>query len=70
MIPLSPVIIPQAELFRLLGRQVAQDAIDAGWIKPCAVKDSNRGPSKKIYSVEDLRRVEQRIKDGEYPTNK
>lgn len=64
---LEPRILSQADTFRSLGRQVVEDAIEAGWLRPCAVKEGARGPAKKLYSVADLRRVEDRILAGEYP---
>lgn len=67
MTTLEPRIVSQADAFRLLGRQVAEDAIAAGWLAPCCQKSGLRGPAKKLYSVADLRRVEDRILAGEYP---
>ena len=60
----------QTELFAGLTRQIAEDAIQAGWIKPCCTKVPERGRTKKIYSVRDFRQVEQRILNGEYPQTK
>lgn len=58
-------ILSQADVFRLLGRQVAEDAIRAGWLAHRAEKPG--GKRAKIYALEDVRRVENRILAGEYP---
>ena len=58
-------ILSQAEVFRLLGRQVAEDAIRAGWLSHRAEKPG--GKRAKIYALDDVERVADRILAGEYP---
>lgn len=65
MTKIEPRIATQADLFQVLTRQVAESAIKAGWIKPCCVRPGGRG--KKLFAVEDIRRCEERILNGEYP---
>jgi hypothetical protein len=60
-----PRVLSQADVFRLLGRQVAEDAIRANWIAPRAVKPN--GKASKLFALEDVARVEDRILNGEYP---
>lgn len=60
-------ILTLADVYRLLGRQTADDAIRHAWLKPCCVKDVPRGPSRRLFDRADLHRVEERILAGEYP---
>lgn len=65
---LAPRLLSQADLFRLLGRKIAEDAMRADWIRPRVERRGERGKSLKIFAVEDARSVETRILGGEYPT--
>ena len=60
-------ILSQADVYRLLGRQTADDAFRNGWLKPCCFKDVPRGPQRRLFDLEALRRVEDRLLAGEYP---
>lgn len=60
-------ILSQADVYRLLGRQTADDAIRNGWLKPCCLKVVPRGPQRRLFDLEALRRVEDRLLAGEYP---
>jgi hypothetical protein len=60
-------ILSQADVYRLLGRQTADDAIRHGWLKPCCLKAVPRGPQRRLFDLEALRRVEDRLLAGEYP---
>lgn len=60
-------ILSQADVYRLLGRQTADDAIRNGWLKPCCLKQVPRGPHRRLFDLEALRRVEDRLLAGEYP---
>lgn len=60
-------ILTLADVYRLLGRQTADDAIRAGWLSPCCVKDVPRGPGRRLFDREAVHRVEERILAGEYP---
>lgn len=60
-------ILSQADVYRLLGRQVADDAIKQGWLKPCCLKEVPRGPKRRLFDLESVRRVEDRLIAGEYP---
>ena len=59
-------ILTVADVARLLGDQVAIDARRAGWLKPCVVKDNARN-RRPFFRMEDLRAVEDRMSEGEYP---
>ena len=60
-------ILSQADVYRLLGRQIADDALLTGWLKPCCLKDVPRGPQRRLFALADLQRVEDRLIAGEYP---
>ena len=60
-------ILALADVYRLLGRQTADDAIRSGWLKPCCLKDVPRGPQRRLFSLADVHRVEERLLGGEYP---
>jgi hypothetical protein len=60
-------ILSQADVYRLLGRQTADDAFLHGWLKPCCLKDVPRGPQRRLFALADLQRVEDRLIAGEYP---
>ena len=64
------LICSQAEAIELLRRQVFDDAIAAGWLKPCAEKPNTSDVPTKIYSVADVQLVAKRILTGEYPSKK
>ena len=53
-------ILSQADVYRLLGRQTADDAFRNGWLKPCC-------PQRRLFDLEAIRRVEDRLLAGEYP---
>jgi len=63
----NPRVITVADVYRLLVRQTADDAIRNGWLKPCCLKDVPRGPQRRLYALADLHRVEDRLLSGEYP---
>lgn len=60
-------ILSLADVYRLLGRQVADDAIKQGWLKPCCLKTVPRGPKRRLYDLHAVRDVENRLLAGEYP---
>ena len=68
-----PLLLPQArvitlaDVYRLLGRQTADDAICNGWLKPCCLKNVPRGPQRRLYALADINRVEDRLLSGQYP---
>jgi len=59
-------ILTTAEAVSLLGIQTVRDARAAGWLKPVVTKDNARRP-RPIFSMADVRAVEDRILEGEYP---
>jgi hypothetical protein len=63
-------ICSQADLYRTLGRKITDDVIAAGWIQPRVERKGAAGRSLCIYAIEDLRRAEARILNGEYPEPK
>lgn len=64
----APRIMSQADVFRHLGRSVADDVMDAGWLKPRICREGLRGKAKRIFALEDVLAVEDRILAGDYPT--
>jgi hypothetical protein len=61
-------LLTQIEAKEILGEQVFLDAFAAGWIKPRARKKGRGGKSAKvIYALSDVRHVEERILNNEYP---
>jgi hypothetical protein len=62
-----PRVITLADVYRLLGRQTADDAIKHGWLTRCFLKDVPRGPQRRLYALADIHRVEDRLLSGEYP---
>ena len=63
----APQIMTQASLIKQIGRQLLEDSLDAGWIKPCSAKIGKVGATIKWYAVADWRQIENRILNGEYP---
>jgi hypothetical protein len=51
----------------LLGWQTADDAFRNRWLKPCCLKVVPRGPQRRLFYLEAIRRVEDRLLAGEYP---
>lgn len=64
---ITPRIASQADVFRCLGRKIAEDCMRGGWLKPRLVRQGAR-KTIKIFAVEDIRRCEDRILGGDYPT--
>ena len=60
-------ILSQADVYRLLGRQTADDALRHAWMKPCCFKNVPRGPQRRLFDLEAIRRVEVRLLAGAYP---
>lgn len=60
-------ILSQADVYRLLGRQTADDALRHAWLKPCCFKKVPRGPQRRLFSLSDIHQVEDRLLAGEYP---
>jgi hypothetical protein len=63
---ITPRLASQADVFRCLGRQIAEDCMGAGWLKPRVSRQGTR-KTLRIFAVEDVRRCEDRILNGEYP---
>lgn len=60
-------ILSQADVYRLLDRRTADDAFLNGWLRPCCFKVVPRGPQRRLFDLEAIRRVEDRLLAGEYP---
>lgn len=60
-------VLTLADVYRLLGRQTADDALRIGWLQPCCLKNVPRGPQRRLFSLSDINRVEDRLLSGEYP---
>lgn len=63
----TPEHMSQAETIVFLKRQVFDDAVAAGWLKPCARKKSARGKDSIYYATTQVQMVSHRIAEGEYP---
>lgn len=64
----QPKIVKKSEAIRMLNRVIYQDAVKAGWLKPCAIKPGKNRPNASIfYRLEDIESVENRILKNEYP---
>jgi hypothetical protein len=60
-------ILTLADVYRLLGRQTTDDAIQSGWLRPRCLKEVPRGPQRRLFALSDVHDVEDRILAGEYP---
>lgn len=60
------LICSQTEAIDLLRRQVFEDAIKAGVLKPCCKKKGQK-ENTKFYAVAAVQAVAQKIVGGEYP---
>lgn len=64
-----PAHMAQCEAIEHLRRQVFEDAVGAGWLKPCVRKDGGK-KATVFYSFADVHDVSLRIAAGEYPERK
>lgn len=64
-----PAHMAQSEVIEYLRRQVFEDAIAEGWLRPC-VRKQGRGKDTVFYNFADVQDVSQRIAAGEYPARK
>lgn len=62
----TPAHMTQSEAMEFLRRQVFEDAVEAGWLKPCARKEG-RGKDTIFYAFVSVQDVSLRIASGEYP---
>jgi len=63
----TPAHMSQSEVIEYLRRQIFEDAMACGWLKPCARKEG-RGRDSVFYAFRDVQEVSERIAAGEYPT--
>jgi hypothetical protein len=67
-------IVKKSEAIRMLNRVIYQDAVKAGWLRPCAVKPGKVRPIASVfYRLEDVEAVANRIRSEdptEYPVTK
>lgn len=59
-------ILTAKEVQSLLGEQVARDARAVGWLRPCVTKENPRN-RRPLFTMTEVRAVEDRISAGEYP---
>jgi hypothetical protein len=59
-------LLSRREVETILGPTRFKDALQAGWIKPRARK-KGAGQQTDTYALSDVRDVEDRILNGEYP---
>lgn len=64
----TPEHMSQAEVILYLKRQVFDDAVNAGWLSPCARKVSLKGKDSVYYATRHVQEVSQRIAEGDYPS--
>lgn len=62
-------ILTWKDAVALLTEQVFRDCLAAGWIKPCATKESPTR-DRRMYARTDIENAEDRILSGEYPKPK
>ena len=65
----TPAHMTQSEAIEFLRRQVFEDAVEAGWLKPC-VRKPGRGKDTIFYAFVSVNDVSLRIAAGEYPEQK
>ena len=63
----EPKTMTAADAVRMLSRKTFEDAVLSGWLKPRAQREVRRGKPRAIYATQDVREVEERILNGEYP---
>ncbi|MES2706109.1 MAG: hypothetical protein V4726_05835 [Verrucomicrobiota bacterium] len=66
-----PRILSLMDVERKLGQQITDDAIAAGWLKHrCEKVTSVRQKPRRLFALDDVEAVEDRILCGEYPQPK
>ena len=60
-------VLTVADVYRLIGRQTADDAIRVGWLRPRCAKQVPRGPQRRLFALSDVQDVEDQILAGKYP---
>ncbi len=63
----DPRVLSLAEVYRLLGRQVTDDALEHAWLKHCCLKDVPCGSPRRFFALSDVQAVEERLLTGQYP---
>ena len=61
-----PAHMAQSEVIEFLRRQVFEDALRGGWLRPC-VRKEGRGRDSVFFAFRDVQEVSERIASGEYP---
>lgn len=64
-----PAHMSQSEAIEFLRRQVFEDAVAAGWLKPCA-RSKDAGKATVFYAFAEVQDVSLRIAAGAYPSRK
>ena len=65
----TPAHMTQSEAIEFLRRQVFEDAVAVGWLKPCA-RSKPSGKATVFYSFVEVQDVSLRIAAGDYPQGK
>jgi hypothetical protein len=63
----APRTISQSEVDAILGRDVREGAVLAGWLAHCAQKPTGSGEGSKRYALAAVQGVEDRLLEGEWP---
>ena len=64
-----PHHVTQSEAMGYLRRQVFEDAVAAGWLRPC-VRKMGRGKDTIFYRWSEVEMVSLKVAGGEYPAGK
>lgn len=64
-----PHHVTQSEAMGYLRRQVFEDAVAAGWLRPC-VRKMGRGKDTIFYRWSEVEMVSLKVAGGEYPVGK
>lgn len=62
-----PHHLTQSEAMSYLRRQVFEDAVAAGWLRPCVRKPGGRGCGTIFYRWSEVEMVSLKVASGEYP---
>lgn len=65
-----PHHLTQSEAMAYLRRQVFEDAVAAGWLRPCVRKPGGRGNTTVFYRWSEVEMVSLKVAAGEYPVGR
>lgn len=62
-----PRTLKQSEVIAYLGRNLFEDCVVAGWLKPCAQRENARDTDTKWYALSAVTAIEDRMLNGDLP---